>query len=296
MATDLLGTPIGQTQTTTSGLADYANPYVTNLLNKAQAAADTPYTAYGGPRVAGLSGLENQALGGIGNLRAFNPMQYQTQSWNAPGVMQSFMSPYQQGVTDIASREANRQADIQQTQLGKAGADTGFGDRFRLVQAEGERNRNQLLNDIQTKGLQSAYTAGQGQFNTENLNNLKMQEAQNAANLQGYNTGVSGLLTQLSAGALPRGVQQQGYDVGFQDWQTQQAYPWKQIQNMQQAAAGLPISSSTQKIQYEEPSKASQALGAALAAGSGAGMLFQDAEGNWKVPDWLSDYFKPPGG
>lgn len=292
MASDVFGTPIGQTQTTTSGVAGYATPYITNLLDKAQTAANTPYTAYGGPRVAGLSGLENQALGGIGGLQAFNPLQYQTQSWNAPGVMQSFMSPYQQGVTDIASREANRQADIQQTQLGKAGADTGFGDRFRLVQAEGERNRNQLLNDIQTKGLQSAYTAGQGQFNTENLTNLKMQEAQNAANLQGYNTGVSGLLTQLNAGSLPRGVQQQGYDVGFQDWQTQQAYPWKQIQNMQQAAAGLPISSSTQRIDYDDPSKFSQAAGGGTAALALARLLGNDAQGNFKTPEWLSALFK----
>jgi hypothetical protein len=292
MASDVFGTPIGQTQTTTSGIASYATPYITNLLDKAQTAANTPYTAYSGPRVAGLSGLENQALGGIGNLRAFNPTQYQTQSWNTPGVMQSFMSPYQQGVTDIASREANRQADIQQTQLGKAGADTGFGDRFRLVQAEGERNRNQMLNDIQTRGLQSAYTAGQGQFNTENLNNLKMQEAQNAANLQGYNTGVSGLLTQLNAGALPRGIQQQGYDTGFQDWQTQQAYPWKQIQNMQQALSGLPISSSTQKIDYDSPSKVSQIAGGGAAAAALYKLLGNDSQGNFKMPDWLSGLFK----
>jgi hypothetical protein len=276
-----LGSPVGSTATTSTGLNSLGQQYLTPLLDKAAQQLQTPYQAYGGQRVAGTSDLQNQALSGIAGLQAYNPIQYQTQSFNDPGVAQSYMSPYQQGVTDIAAREANRQADIQQTQLGQAGAGTGFGDRFRLVQAEGDRNRAQLLNDIQTKGLQSAYTAGQGQFNTENLNNLRMQEAQNQANYQGYGTGVNALNTQLNAGALPRDINQQNLDVGFQNYQTQQAYPWKQIQNAQQAFSGVPMTNTTAYTKYDSPGAAQQVLG-------GAGLALN----NW---DNLGNMFKGVG-
>jgi hypothetical protein len=283
MAVDSLGTPIGQTTTASAGLSGLGQQYLSPLLDKAAQQLNTPYQAYGGQRVAGASNLQNQALGGIAGLQAFNPIQYQTQSFNAPGVSQAYMSPYQQGVTDIAAREANRQADIQQTQLGQAGAGTGFGDRFRLVQAEGERNRAQLLNDIQTKGLQGAYTAGQNQFNTENQLGFQTQLAQNQANLQGYGTGVDALNTQLRAGALPRDINQQQLDVDYQNYLTQQAYPWKQIQNAQQAFSGIPMTSSVSTIDYANPSPISQGVGAAtigyglnkLGAFEGLGSLFK---------------------
>jgi hypothetical protein len=258
-----LGSPIGSTATTSTGLSGLGQQYLSPLLNKASEQLNTPYQAYGGQRVAGTSDLQNQALGGIAGLQAYKPVQYQTQSFNAPGVSQAYMSPYQQGVTDIAAREANRQADIRQTQLGQAGAGTGFGDRFRLVQAEGDRNRAQLLDDIQTKGLQDAFTSGRNQFNTENQTNLRMQEAQNQANYQGYGTGVNALNTQLSAGALPRDINQQNLDVGYQNYLTQQAYPWKQIQNAQQAFSGIPMTNTTSYTKYDSPGAAQQVIGGA---------------------------------
>jgi hypothetical protein len=283
-----LGSPVGQTSTTSTGLNSLGQQYLSPLLNKASEQLNTPYQAYGGQRVAGTSDLQNQALGGIAGLQAYKPVQYQTQSFNDPGVAQSYMSPYQQGVTDIASREANRQADIQQTQLGQAGAGTGFGDRFRLVQAEGDRNRAQLLNDIQTKGSQAAYTAGQNQFNTENLNNLRMQEAQNQANYQGYGTGVNALNTQLSAGALPRDIEQQRRDVSYQDFLAKQAYPWEQIQNAQQAFSGVPMTNTTAYTKYDSPGAAQQVLG-------GAGLVLNNWDNLGKMFSGVGSLFNQGG-
>jgi len=54
--------------TNTQGLADWAAPYVTGYLGKAQALAETPYEVYKGPLTAGQSGLQTQAFTGLGSL------------------------------------------------------------------------------------------------------------------------------------------------------------------------------------------------------------------------------------
>lgn len=54
--------------TNTQGLADWAAPYITDYLGKAQALSNTPYQAYQGPLTAGASDLQNQAFQGIGSL------------------------------------------------------------------------------------------------------------------------------------------------------------------------------------------------------------------------------------
>lgn len=58
--------PAGSTNT--QGLADWAAPYITDYLGKAQALSNTPYQAYQGPLSAGASDLQNQAFQGIGSL------------------------------------------------------------------------------------------------------------------------------------------------------------------------------------------------------------------------------------
>jgi hypothetical protein len=262
MASDILGNPIEQGQTYGNTISNWASPYVQNMLERTGALSQQGYQPYGGQRVADFSGLQNQAFQGIGSLQAYKPMQYQTQSWNAPGIAQSFMSPYQQGVTDIAAREANRQADIQQTQLGQAGAGTGFGDRFRLVQAEGDRNRAQLLNDIQTKGLQGAYTAGQNQFNTENQNNLYTQLAQNQANFQGYQTGIGALDKMFDYGGAQQANAQKGLDVGYENYQTAQKFPYENLRFQREMLQGLPVASQNMSTTYAPPNPWSQAVGA----------------------------------
>ena len=51
-----------------STLSEWAGPYVTDMLGKAQAIADQPYAVYGGPQTAGESGLQSKVFQGLGNL------------------------------------------------------------------------------------------------------------------------------------------------------------------------------------------------------------------------------------
>ena len=61
------GVPMGTQIGTESALTTYAGPYVTEMLGKGAALADTPYDAYMGPLTAGASDLQTTAFGGLGS-------------------------------------------------------------------------------------------------------------------------------------------------------------------------------------------------------------------------------------
>lgn len=76
------------------------------------------------------------------------------------GQIQDFMSPYQQGVIDIAKREATRQNDLQGIARNSnlVGQGAFGGTRQAIQDAEASRNLNQNLSDLQIRGSQDAYT------------------------------------------------------------------------------------------------------------------------------------------
>jgi len=97
--------------------------------------------------------------------------------WNQ-AAMDQYMSPYTKGVVDIALREAERQRGIERLRENTAATQSGAfgGYRQGVVEAEGERNYNQLLSDITTKGQQEAYNAAVTQFNADRAVDVAVQQ------------------------------------------------------------------------------------------------------------------------
>jgi hypothetical protein len=231
-------------------------PYIRQLLQRADAASQQPYQPYSGPRVAPLNatfggaslgirslspnnaqmqqaaGLYSKAASGLGGLTNFqsnsigstyNPNMISmfarprdatmfarpedvamytkpgdTKMFARPSDVQMFarpdqvgmfagpddvrsefqagefdrdaarkyMNPYQQEVTDIAKREAARMfaAQAAQQDLQSAARGAFGGSRNEIAQQEAARNNNQLLNDIQVKGLSDSYLNAQQQY------------------------------------------------------------------------------------------------------------------------------------
>lgn len=197
-------------QTTISDLPDWAKNYTFNLLGRAQPLSEASYSTYGAQRVAGLSPLQQQAV-----LTAGSPGQFGLN-------VQGYMSPYQQAVTDIQKREATRQFGIQsaaqQAQATQAGAFGG--SRQAVLQAEGQRNLAQQLNDIQAQGSQAAY-----------------QQAAQQANLATNQ--------QMQLGALQQQIAQQGMDVAYGDYLAQQNFPYQQLSFMSNLLRGTPMGMNT---------------------------------------------------
>ena len=197
--------PVGQISGTQQGLAQFAGPYVTEMLGKGMALADKPFEAYTGPLTAGASGLQEQAFAGYagldpnqqtgigsfgGNMTAggtfgfgdaagqgfqtgFTPASFTATS------AQQFMNPYLQAALEPQLREARRQADISRvadaTRLTRAGAFGG--SRQAILEAEGARNLGQQLADITGRGYSDAFTQAQRQFNVEQEALRRAEEA-----------------------------------------------------------------------------------------------------------------------
>ena len=238
-----------------SALPEYAKPYYTDIMQRAQAESNRPYQDYGQDRIAGfnpqqtatqqeVAGMQarpefdqaaqfaqtggTQALGfgqtasGLGAIAAGAGQQYQNQA-TSPAAQQAFMSPYMQNVVDVQKQEAVRDAQINNLSgnLGAARQGTYGGARQLLAQTERDRNLQQQLGSIQAEGQQNAFQQAQQaqQFGA----NLGMQGFQTG--IQGQQAGMQGAQQATSAGATIG-------DIG----QSAQANQLQRIQA--QAAAG----------------------------------------------------------
>lgn len=292
------------------------------IFPQAQALAQKGYETYGGDRQAGLSGLTQTAIegaanmtpstltnlgGGIAGSAALNAGNMNYQGFQ-PGQFTGeaagqYMNPFMQNVVDIQQREAQRRADIAGTgrnaQAVKAGAFGG--SRQGIMDAEAARNLAIQQGDIQAQGLNQAFTQAQGQFNTEQQ--LAEQSRQYGAGLglQGLQTAIQGAgqlgtlgqqgftqdmdINKLQAqyGSQQQAMEQGKLDQQYQDFLTQQQYPYQQLGfytdilgSGLRGASG--VTSQASNMYAPPPSTTSQLLGLGTAA-LGAYGAFGKAEG-----------------
>ena len=299
--------------TSTQGLADWAAPYVTNYLGKAQALGDMPYQAYQGPLTAGPSALQTQAFSGIGSLTVPSGIgeaatRAGTLASNAPGAYTSvggsftdtgvagqYMNPYLQQALTPTLDEIRRQSQI--SSLGNAARMTGAGafggSRQAILDAETQRNLLNTLGRTTGEGYATAYDKAAQQYNAEQAR--KIQEAQFGANygLEGLRqqlaaTQLQGQLNQtqaeqqranlaqqLAAGAAQRGITSEGVAADLGEFQAQREFPYKQLQFQRDMISGLPTSSVT-----NTPAQLSGIAQLAAAAGGIESLLKATGKGN----------------
>ena len=105
-------------------------------------------------------------MSGMGMNRFQN--NYNPQAFTGQAAQQ-YMNPYLQAALDPQLAEARRQSELTRSQdAGRAAQAGAFGgSRSFIMDAERERNTEQLLSDITGKGYASAFDTAQQQFNTE---------------------------------------------------------------------------------------------------------------------------------
>lgn len=103
---------------------------------------------------------------------------FEAGSLAAPGAIESYMSPYQQAVTNIEKREAIRASEAQRPTIGAQAARAGAvgGTRATLLEAERQRNLGQQLGDIQSRGSQAAFEQARAGFEADRA--ARLQQAQ----------------------------------------------------------------------------------------------------------------------
>ena len=243
-AASSLGTSGG---TSSSTLSEWAGPYVTGMLGKAQALSEQPYQVYGGPMTAGESGLQSKVFQGLGNLtfpgqlgQSFSSQgAYQLPTMTSTGVTgqqtgpggiaAQYMNPYLSAVLTPQLDELRRQSQI--TQMGTAGklAQAGAygGSRQAIMDAETQRNLLQEQNKAIGTGYANAYDRAMGQFNIE----------------QGQAKTLADMMA--GAGQQQRGIEQEGITADYNEFLAQRDYPTKMLQFQQSMLQNLPISTVT---------------------------------------------------
>jgi hypothetical protein len=301
-----------------TNLPEYAKPYFENIMQRAQAESYRPYTPYEAERLAGFTpeqmqtqqetmglqtpgelgaGSQFAAAGGLGSLgmgaQAAGAGQQYFGMATDPSQMQSFMSPYQQAVTDVQKSAAVREAQIaqQQANLGSARQGTYGGARQAIAQAERERGLLDRLSQIQAEGGQKAFESARQaqQFgSTLGIQGLQaglqgmQQVGQAGATLGQLGTqrqaaDLQRLTAQEAVGAQQRAFEQQQLDQQYADFLRQRDYPMEQLGYFSNLMRGVgPSVGSTQITYAPPPSLASQVGGLGLA---GLG-LYNMAGGN----------------
>lgn len=287
------------TETTTSTIPKFAQPYAMEMFGRTQQLINEGPQVYGGQRVAGFSPMQEQAFRGISQMQV-NPGLRQAQGmaglaglgglqnnrWIDPGTMQSYMSPYMQGVVDIQKQQAIRDAALQnsneQARLATSGAGMG-GSRAAIQGAEAQRNLGLGLQDIQAKGLQSAYDQGFKAFDADEARRLQGlgltgQAAATMGGLAGdqYNQQMGIYNAQQEAGGRQQALEQQVLSNDYQDWLDRLNLPYEQMGFFSDLLRGQASTGAGTTQVYGSPNTAAQTAGnlgglAALYMGSRTG-------------------------
>jgi hypothetical protein len=300
------GQPANTTQVT---IPEYAKPYMERLLGKTEALTDAKYKTYGGERLSGataeqqaarsgVAGLQTPGefgaasnLTGLGGLSSLMAGQQYAGMVTDPSQVGSYMSPYMQNVSDIAKRQAAEDARKVQmaSNLGAVRQGTYGGARQTLGRLEREKALGQTMADIDIKGRQSAYEQAikNMQFGSQAGLQGAQQAAQAGASLgqlgaAGQTANLQRLQAQEAAGALGQRESQAKLDMAYQDFLTQQQYPYKQLGFMSDLLRGSAnLAGTGGKTVYEAPpSMGSQLLGLAGTIGgsylAGGGKFFAE--------------------
>ena len=284
--------PAVQTNVTQSEFPTELKPFIEDIFGKAQGIQRQReaegFQAFQGPLQAGFDPAQTRAFEAIENIPgATAPLfdeatafaRQATTAPTDPAEVAAFMNPFLRNVTDIQKREAERVADVQEQQLGAQAARAGAfgGSRAAILEAERQRNLGQQLDDIEARGLAASFQDAQTR-----LGQQRAREAAGATQLASLGSAIPAQqLRELGAlsgvGAARQTQAQRGIDLARQEFEAEEAFPLRTLQEFSSILIGFPIdptrSTTSQQFSASQPLSTqllgvgTQALGALGAAG-----------------------------
>ena len=273
-----------QTSTSQVQLPDYMEKAASSLVATAGDVAKENFIPYTGPRLAGFSDLEQQAMAqaqqgaGLGGLRGAQAFTATTAAgMPAAADISTYMNPYMTNVADVAARELTRRSEMQQVaneaQATQAGAFGG--SRADIVEAERQRKLQQGLGDIytqaQARAFDTALKAAQTDRKTQLASGLGMAQTASAADA----LNAADIQRQLGIGGLQRGMDQAILDQGYNQFVQERDFPKAQLGFYSDILRGVPTGSMTTTTgpAPQQPSLFGQIAGAGIGALGAAGNL-----------------------
>ena len=256
-----------------STLSEYAGPYVTEMLGKAQAISEQPYQVYQGPMTAGESGLQNKVFQGLGNLSfpsqlgqtfsstgAYTPPAMTPGAYTPGAIGTGAGAPQDMGIGSLGGMAASG------TTGGTTPPPLGMASQYMnpylqsVLQPQLEELRRQSQINLQpglAKMTQAGGYGGGRQAIMESEANRNLLQEQNKTIGQGYASAYDKAMGQFNteqgqaktladimgqAGGQQRGIEQEGITADYNEFLAQRDYPQKMLQFQQSMLQGLPIS------------------------------------------------------
>jgi hypothetical protein len=319
----------GPTAVTAQGLTsegfDLTKPFIQDVLEagRAQFFEDTtdpetgdtiqqlaPFEQFTGPRLADFSGEQEEAFSGLQALARSGINTTPDLSSSVPYFQQAkdqaglgslafteadanrLMNPFLRGVTDTAKREAIRQYEgTIQPKLDASAVQAGSfgGSRAAILEAEGQRNLQQQLSDIEERGLATAFEQAQKGFESERGRQLQSSALFSALGEAAPAQAARELALLSSTGEAKQAQEQAALNLAEKDFIEQREFPLRQLQEYQSLVRGFPFTPSTYQVTSQsqpQPSFGQQLLGT---LGTGAGIFgalggFSNKAGGQVVP------------
>ena len=310
--------PAVQTTTQTSEFPTELRPFISDIFEKGQAVQEqrqaegfqpeltqqlAPFTP---DQQAAFEGIREQ----VGQTRplfdeATTLARGATRGATDPTEIAALMNPFLRNVVDIEKREAERVADVQEQQLGARAAQAGAfgGSRAAILEAERQRNLNQQLGDIESRGLATAFQDAQNRLQSQ-----FGREAAGATQLSALGTAIPAqVFKELGAlsgvGAAEQQQGQRALDIATQQAREEFGFPQQTLQDFSSILRGFPLPPTTnvssQTFSPAQPlSTQLLGLGTGLAGLAGAAGAFKKAGGRVGAPVALKNggYIKLAGG
>ena len=226
-------------------------PYIKNALESSRARFEdqlaTGFEAFPGgyegrfegpsqEELVAREGILQQGLSGIAGTGLSSARPYYEAGLSAlsssmdqfgPQQAQQYMNPYQQAVVDVAKREAVRQAQPIFRNIGDRAESTGAfgGSRQAIAEAEANRNLQQQLGDIQTRGMQSAFEQGRSAFEAQKAREAAASGRMFAQAPLAYRQGLAEMAAIEGVGQARRGDEQAKKDFLYDQFMEEKMYP-----------------------------------------------------------------------
>jgi len=277
-------------------------PYIKNALESSRARfedqLETGFEAFPGgyegrfqgpsqEELVAREGILQQGLSGIAGTGMSSARPYYEAGLSAlgssmdqfgPQQAQQYMNPYQQAVVDVAKREAVRQAQPTFRNIGDRAESVGAfgGSRQAIAEAEANRNLQQQLGDIQTRGMQSAFEQGRSAFEAQKAREATGAQRMFAQAPAAWQQGIRELGAVEEVGKARRGDEQAKKDFLYGQFEEEKLHPSKTFTEHLGHVRGFPYQPSMYKTttnMQPRPSMGRQLLGAGMGIASMAGKL-----------------------
>ena len=265
-------------QTIVNELPDYARPYFTNIMKRAEADSLNQYQPYGGQRIAESGSIADivdsrnivrnianqgmpetdEAIGGIRDLAQRGQFTGQTaQDYMNPYIDQVVERQKQGAILDFNRMGASRAADA-------VNAGAFGGSRQAVADYLAEEGLQRQLGDIEATGREAAFRDARAGFDADRQMGMQglgqlaqLGSARRAGDIQGAQ-----LLEGI--GKTQLGERQAELDIGYQDFLGQQNFTKDQLGFLSNILQGVPVRPNTQQQTFQPYNPLQQALGAGI--------------------------------